>query len=102
MADEDNEQDSADDPQSPHRDSLRSRKRSARVANSSPFLLEAMGCRKKLAGLESDLSAVSSRIALMGGIIVPYEKLAPFACNTINLRRLCDPRSLKSRNWLHH
>ncbi len=41
-----------------------------------PVLVEAMGCRKKLAGLESDLSAVSSRIAMMGGVIVPYEKLA--------------------------
>jgi hypothetical protein len=41
-----------------------------------PVLVEAMGCRKKLVGLESDLSAVSSRIAVMGGVIVPYEKLA--------------------------
>ena len=41
-----------------------------------PFLLEAMDCRKKLAGLETDLSAVSTRIMMMGGMIVPYEKLA--------------------------
>jgi len=41
-----------------------------------PFLLEAMACRKKLAGLETDLSAVSARITMMGGVIVPYEKLA--------------------------
>jgi hypothetical protein len=41
-----------------------------------PALVEAMGCRKKLAGLQSDLSAVASRIAMMGGVIVPYEKLA--------------------------
>src|SRR5437868_1119738 len=41
-----------------------------------PFLLEAMDCRKKLAGLETDLSAVSTRITMMGGVIVPYEKLA--------------------------
>jgi hypothetical protein len=41
-----------------------------------PFLLEAMDCRKKLAGLETDLSAVSARIMMMGGVIVPYEKLA--------------------------
>lgn len=41
-----------------------------------PFLLEAMECRKKLAGLETDLSAVSMRITMMGGVIVPYEKLA--------------------------
>lgn len=41
-----------------------------------PFLLEAMECRKKLAGLETDLSAVSARITVMGGVVVPYEKLA--------------------------
>jgi hypothetical protein len=41
-----------------------------------PFLVEAMDCRKKLAGLETDLSAVSARITMMGGVIVPYEKLA--------------------------
>jgi hypothetical protein len=41
-----------------------------------PFLVEAMDCRKKLAGLETDLTAVSTRIMLMGGVIVPYEKLA--------------------------
>src|SRR5580704_6770686 len=35
-----------------------------------------MDCRKKLAGLETDLSAVSTRIMMMGGVIVPYEKLA--------------------------
>jgi hypothetical protein len=41
-----------------------------------PVLVEAMGVRKKLTGLENDLSAVSSRIAMMGGVLVPYEKLA--------------------------
>src|ERR1700682_5744628 len=41
-----------------------------------PFLVEAMDCRQKLAGLETDLSAVSARIMMMGGVIVPYEKLA--------------------------
>src|SRR6202795_1512874 len=41
-----------------------------------PFLVEAMDCRKKLAGLETDLTAVSTRIMMMGGVIVPYEKLA--------------------------
>ena len=35
-----------------------------------------MDCRKKLSGLETDLSAVSARIMMMGGVIVPYEKLA--------------------------
>jgi hypothetical protein len=41
-----------------------------------PFLVEAMDCRRKLSGLENDLSAVSARIMMMGGVIVPYEKLA--------------------------
>src|SRR6202171_2184038 len=41
-----------------------------------PFLVEAMNCRKKLGGLENELSAVSARIMMMGGVIVPYEKLA--------------------------
>src|SRR5262249_53351225 len=41
-----------------------------------PFLVEAMDCRKKLAGLDHDLTAVSARIMMMGGVIVPYEKLA--------------------------
>jgi hypothetical protein len=35
-----------------------------------------MDCRKKLSGLENDLSSVSARIMMMGGVIVPYEKLA--------------------------
>lgn len=41
-----------------------------------PFLLEAMECRKKLSRLDADLSAVSARIMMMGGVIVPYDKLA--------------------------
>ena len=41
-----------------------------------PFLVEAMGVRKKLSVLEQDLMAVSTRIMMMGGIIVPYDKVA--------------------------
>ena len=41
-----------------------------------PVLVEAIDCRKNLATLESDLSAVAARITMMGGILVPYEKLA--------------------------
>ena len=41
-----------------------------------PFLVEAMECRKKLSGLDRDLTTVSARIMMMGGVIVPYEKLA--------------------------
>src|ERR1700732_1300532 len=35
-----------------------------------------MDCRKKLVGLETDLSAVAARITVMRGVIVPYDKLA--------------------------
>jgi hypothetical protein len=41
-----------------------------------PFLVEAIDCRKKLSGLENDLSAVAARIMMMGGVLVPYERLA--------------------------
>lgn len=41
-----------------------------------PFLVEAINSRKKLSGLENELTAVSARIMMMGGIIVPYDKLA--------------------------
>jgi hypothetical protein len=35
-----------------------------------------MECRKKLSGLDNDLSAVAARIMMMGGVVVPYESLA--------------------------
>ncbi len=41
-----------------------------------PVLIEAMDFRKRLTGLENSLSAVSARIMMMGGMLVPYEKLA--------------------------
>src|SRR5260370_24963234 len=41
-----------------------------------PFLVEAMDSRKKLSGLDNQLNAVSARIMMMGGVVVPYEKLA--------------------------
>jgi len=41
-----------------------------------PFLVEAMGVRKKLSVLEQDLMAVSTRIMMMGGVLVPYANLA--------------------------
>ena len=41
-----------------------------------PFLVEAMDSRKKLSGLDNELSAVAARIMMMGGILVPYEKMA--------------------------
>jgi hypothetical protein len=77
MADEDdeNQDESPEEPEPPPRLFKLTEAERARQ-ELEPFLLEAMDCRKKLAGLETDLSAVSARIMMMGGVIVPYEKLA--------------------------
>ena len=73
MADEDPEQDETPEP--PQR--LFTLSEAERVRKDlEPFLIEAIDCRKKLSGLENDLSAVSARIMMMGGVIVPYEKLS--------------------------
>jgi hypothetical protein len=77
MADEDDNQDpdeSQDPEPEPRLFTLTEAERARQELE--PFLVEAMDCRKKLAGLETDLSAVSARIMMMGGVIVPYEKLA--------------------------
>src|SRR5271155_3862091 len=78
MADEDDDdqnQDESPDPEPEQRLFTLTEAERTRL-ELEPFLLEAMDCRKKLAGLETDLSAVSTRIMMMGGVIVPYEKLA--------------------------
>src|SRR5262252_6682432 len=77
MADEDdeNQDESPEEPEHPQRLFTLTEAERARQ-ELEPFLVEAMDCRKKLAGLETDLSAVSARIMMMGGVIVPYEKLA--------------------------
>ena len=73
MADEDPEQDETPEP--PHR--LFTLTEAERVRKDlEPFLIEAIDCRKKLSSLENDLAAVSARIMMMGGVIVPYEKLS--------------------------
>ena len=41
-----------------------------------PFLIEAIDVRKKLSGLEDELNSASTRILMMGGVLVPYAKLA--------------------------
>jgi len=75
MADQDDEQNQDDSPEpEPKLFTLTEAEHARRELE--PFLLEAMDCRKKLAGLETDLTAVSARITMMGGVIVPYEKLA--------------------------
>jgi len=75
MADEDDEQNQDDSPEPEQRLFTLTEAERART-DLEPFLVEAMDCRKKLAGLETDLTAVSARITMMGGVIVPYEKLA--------------------------
>jgi hypothetical protein len=77
MADEDDEQNQDESPDPEREQRLFTLTEAERARRElEPFLLEAMDCRKKLAGLETDLSAVSARIMMMGGVIVPYEKLA--------------------------
>jgi hypothetical protein len=41
-----------------------------------PFLIDAIDARKKLSELDQELTAVSTRILMMGGVLVPYAKLA--------------------------
>jgi len=75
MADQDDEHPSEESPEpEPRLFTLTEAERARREIE--PVLVEAMDCRKKLAGLDNDLTAVSARIMMMGGVIVPYEKLA--------------------------
>ena len=75
MADEEDDPNQGEEPeQEPRLFTLTEAERARKEIE--PFLVEAMDCRKKLAGLETDLSAVSARIMMMGGVVVPYEKLA--------------------------
>ncbi len=41
-----------------------------------PVLTEAMECRRRMTELDSDLTALASRIMLSGGMQIPYEKAA--------------------------
>jgi hypothetical protein len=75
MADQDDEQSPDESPEPEQRlFTLTEAERARRELE--PVLVEAMDFRKRLAGLDNDLSAVSARIMMMGGVIVPYEKLA--------------------------
>jgi len=72
MADQDEDRD--EQPEPPQRlftlpEAERTRK------ELEPFLIEAIGARKRLSVLEQDLAAVSARIMIMGGVLVPYSKL---------------------------
>jgi hypothetical protein len=74
MADEDNEREQ-DAPEPPPRlFTLKEAETTRRELE--PFLVEAMESRKKLAGLDEHLTAVAARIMMMGGMLVPYEKLS--------------------------
>jgi len=75
MADEDDDRSPDDTPEPEQRLFTLNEAERARQ-ELEPFLVEAMNCRKKLSGLENELSAVAARIMMMGGVIVPYEKLA--------------------------
>ena len=68
MADEDDEQEeSSEQPQRLF--SLTEAERTRRELE--PFLIEAISARKKLSDLDQDLMAVSTRILMMGGVLVP-------------------------------
>jgi hypothetical protein len=75
MADEDDDLPEDDAPEPPPRLFTLTEAERARQ-ELEPVLIEAMDCRKKLFRLDHDLSAVAARIMMMGGMIVPYEKLA--------------------------
>jgi len=71
----DNEEERDNQPEEPQRlFTLTEAERTRRELE--PFLIEAIGARKKLSALEEELTAVSTRILMMGGILVPYAKLA--------------------------
>ena len=74
MADEDDEQSQDESPEPQRLFTLTEAERARRELE--PILVQAMESRKKLSGLDKDLNAVSARIMMMGGVIVPYEKLA--------------------------
>jgi hypothetical protein len=74
MADEDNEQEQGAPEPAPRLFTLKEAESTRRELE--PFLVEAMESRKKLATLDEHLTAVAARIMMMGGVLVPYEKLS--------------------------
>lgn len=73
MADEDDELPQDETPE-PRLFSLTEAERTRQELE--PVLIEAMECRKKLSGLDAELSAVAARIMMMGGMLVPHDKLS--------------------------
>src|ERR1700693_5128535 len=76
MADEEDDDQEQDETQEPPQRLFTLTEAERTREELEPFLGETRDSRKKLSGLENDLSAVSARIMMMGGVIVPYEKLA--------------------------
>ena len=90
MADQDDELPQDDTPEPEQRlFTLTEAERARRELE--PFLVEAMECRKKLSGLDNDLSAVAARIMMMGGVIVPYEALAKLRRENPGIRVIAHP-----------
>src|SRR5215467_16148160 len=73
MADEDDELPEEETPE-PRLFTLTEAERTRKELE--PVLIEAMDCRKKLSGLDAELSAVAARIMMMGGMLVPHDKLS--------------------------
>jgi hypothetical protein len=71
----DNEDDQDELPEQPQRIFTLTEAESTR-RELEPFLIEAIDVRKRLNVLEQDLAAVSTRIMMMGGVLVAYKKLA--------------------------
>jgi hypothetical protein len=74
MADEDNEEEQDAPEPAPRLFTLKEAESTRRELE--PFLVKAMESRKKLAGLDEHLTGVAARIMMMGGVLVPYEKLS--------------------------
>jgi hypothetical protein len=75
MADHDEDDERDESPEQPQR--LFTLKEAEQTRKElEPFLVEAIGTRKKLNELEQDLAAISTRIMMMGGVVVPYAKVA--------------------------
>ena len=75
MADHDEDHERDESPEPPQRIFTLKEAESTRQ-ELEPFLVEAIGVRKKLNVLEQDLAAISTRIMMMGGVVVPYAKVA--------------------------
>ena len=75
MSDHDEDDEQEESPEQPQRLFTLTEAEQARK-ELEPFLVEAIGVRKKLNVLEQDLAAVSTRIMMMGGVVVPYARVA--------------------------